>query len=483
MTPSTLLLVTTALLSGHEPAQSTSEAHRMWVITETVLRRHVEPPARQQMLLDVVRAVYTFAGQPVPPRLARQVSQITTEKEWRSLFARAPVSKDKVDQYANAMMHRLPGEGAFLTADDLKFLGIHGGNRYVGTGIQIRTHETGYSQIIIPFAGGPARRAGARPGDLILAVDGLDMKGHPLSDVVKRIGGQEGKPVTLTVRQPKAKAKRDLHMVRGVVPFENVVGYRRTGETSWEFRPDPAVPIAYLRFEDLTTSTAHQLRKIEQQIIHSGERALVLDLRDLRAEELHYAEQVADALIDGGLLWKVRHFEGTITEVHADRDCLFRGWPIAVLVDGTTHGKGALIALALKKQRNAVVVGEPYLIDPYVTTIVDLPEGLGKVQMATDIVMTDQPPALLPGAALRGVVMPYAGYSRPDIFILLNASDRLALEKWNREQFSPEPVPGARRPKDLHLEAAMAALEKRLKKTEKRADNGASAPRATASKS
>src|SRR6266404_3294078 len=68
-------------------------AHRIWVITDTVLENHINPPARQTMLLGSLQALtITASKQPpahkssLPFNLGKRVSQVTTEEQWTALF-------------------------------------------------------------------------------------------------------------------------------------------------------------------------------------------------------------------------------------------------------------------------------------------------------------------------------------------------------------------------------------------------------------
>jgi carboxyl-terminal processing protease len=73
-------------------------------------------------------------------------------------------------------------------------------------------------------------------------------------------------------------------------------------------------------------------------------------------------------------MWKV-HGTGTSppTEYRADRECLFRDWPMAVLIDGRMSMSDALIAAALQDNKRAILVGEPTKVAGYVSTVVELP--------------------------------------------------------------------------------------------------------------
>src|SRR5262249_51229317 len=159
---------------------------------------------------------------------------------------------------------------------------------------------------------GPARQAGAKPGDIIVSVDGKDTKGVPLPKVIDWIRGDEGEPVTLAVRQPKETETRTLKMIRAKVPFDTVLGYRRASAEEWRYRMDPDAPIGYLTIRTLNAGTLHDLRQAEAHLQSEGARALVLDLRFTGGEDTdaHNAALVADALLESGLLWRYHDPQG-----------------------------------------------------------------------------------------------------------------------------------------------------------------------------
>jgi len=453
-------------VTGAEKNQAiTALAHRTWMIADTVLEKHVDPPARQAMLLAAAKRLLQDQALPAPNDLSRRVSAVVTEPQWASLLAvllerrHVALSPDPGGT-VSAMLTAVPGGATVLTADDIKNRGIVSGNRYVGTGIQIRRTADGYTQIVLPFAGGPARRAGARPGDVIMAVDGVSMKDHSIRDVVQRVGGQEGKPVTLTVRQPASSVTRQLYMIRAVVPFDNVEGYRRTGETSWDYRPDPSAPIAYLSISSLSSSTAHELRERERRLLQTGIQALVLDLRGAAGTDLHHAEQVAGILLNAGPVWTVRDARGHTTECRADGDSLFRDCPIAVIVGKFTGGKPALLADVLRERRHAVLVGQPAQADLWDRQTSKLPDELGTIELATGIV--ERIPV---ERSARDQELP-TGLVRPDEVVETTAKEQADQFRWRQEQVSPEPVQGAMKapPEDRTLARALDVLRTRLKK-------------------
>src|SRR5262249_3214046 len=247
-------------------------------------------------------------------------------------------------------------------------------NRYVGIGIQLAVNQEKQPQIRAAMPGGTARQAGIRSGDIIEEVDGKDTHDRPLKQVVDLLRGEEGTTVRVKVRQPDSKNSRSYALKRAKVPFQHVFGYRRVSADEWSYRVEPNLPIAYLRMDSPVSSTLHELRQAERKLRAEGFRAVVIDLRTYGGGLVSHVALVADGLLDGGVMWKI-HGAGTSppTEYRADRECLFRNWPMVVLIDSRMSISDALIAAELQDHKRAILVGEPTKVSGYVSTVVELP--------------------------------------------------------------------------------------------------------------
>lgn len=482
-------LLTTLLAVSIAPADSPASdknkmdpriataARQAWAITDVVLEKDIDPPARQQMLLHGLKLLLSQTPGRTIPNLSSRVSTVTTPEQFAALLAEAwprdavAADADEDEKRPETVLCRglfrgMPeaGEGprggdfGYLTPHDRKIHETLAGNRYVGTGIQIRMAEKEkLAQIVVPFPGGPARTAGARPGDLIVAVDDQDMKGQTLREFVLRLQGEEGTKVSMTVRQPGESKTRRLPMVRGIIPFSSVLGYRRTGEESWSFRVDPQAEVGYLTLEDIHSSTLLELRHIEPLLREQGVRALVLDLRHCRGGQMRHAALVADGLIDGGVLWRVRDAHGKVKEYKADRDCLFRDMPMAVLVSEHTLGMARVLAAALQDRGRATLVGWPSTGSMRETTLVPLPDEQGALLLRTGTIERMARNDKTPEGALV-----------PNHRVGIERKELDAVQEWRAAQNSPEPKADAKPPSDPQLEKAVAALRETLTKKDKK---------------
>jgi hypothetical protein len=280
--------------------------------------------------------------------------------------------------------------------------------------------------------------------------------------LVEMIRGEEGTPVTLVVRQPGATETRTLKMTRGVVPFETVLGIKRGDDEAWLFRIHPHEPIAYVQVASITSSTLHELRQVAQQLEAANFRALVLDLREAHGDSIHHAALLADGLLDGGVLWQVRDAKQRVKEYRADRDCLLRDWPLAILVNDTAGPAAGWVAQALRNNRRAVLVGDAAKDRRFSRTLIHLPDGQGAVALRTGVV---EFPKAQPSPQSEDA-RPANGTIRLDHVVQMDPKHREALTKWffakNLSQL-PEGV-SHDPPEDPQLANAVELLQQAIQK-------------------
>ncbi|MGP0067092.1 MAG: S41 family peptidase [Isosphaeraceae bacterium] len=354
--------------SASAPKPPPGLAARVQEITDVVLENHMDPPARQQMILSGIKALYRATNVQVPPDLSRRVSAVATPDQlaalladaWQKATASPIVMKMPEEVLLNGLLAPVPGGAELMTAKERKVTEQLEGNRYVGIHIALGMDEKEkLSRISEVFPGGPADRAGVKKDDLIEEIDGVATKDMVLRDAIERLRGEEGTDVTIKVRQPVAAKSRTMTITRGQLPHPTIQGIRKRPDGDWDLRFDGlAEPIGFLKIS-IEASTPHELRKMAQQLESQGARALILDLRGAgRTNPVHPAVLLADCLLDHGPIGRVRTARGETT-YQADSDALFRGWPMVVLVDANTSGTAEWLAAALQDNHRATIVGTP----------------------------------------------------------------------------------------------------------------------------
>jgi carboxyl-terminal processing protease len=340
---------------------------RTWEVTEAILDHHIDPPTRQQMVLEGIKAAYRMAGTPVPAKLGKRVSSLTSRSELREILTEnwplASGSKKPETTVEEAlidgMLGSVPGHAQLLTAKEAKVAEQFEGNLYVGIQITLGyDDEAKLPKIYSVFEGGPAERAGVKADDLLEQIDGLAMRGVKLREAVDRLRGAEGTKVVIKVRRANRKDLLTFELTRTTLPRQTITGVAKQSSGEWTHRIGGSDPIAYIRIRELAGSTPHELRNLASKVEVEGARAIILDLRETSQASLHASVLLADSLLESAPIGRVRQADNVIT-YQSDADALFRGLPLAVLLDGKTTGPAEWLAAALQDNHRAVIIGSP----------------------------------------------------------------------------------------------------------------------------
>jgi carboxyl-terminal processing protease len=378
----------------YEPSQARAEpepaeqiADLALEIIDLVLEHHVDPPARQQMLLDGVRALYQRTDRPLPAGLSRRVSALAGKEQERALLIEAwnalgdsqLGARDREAVLLGGLSATVRGEMRFIPAKEFDVEEQLRGNRYVGIGVGLGIGKDGGLPFFATvFPQGSAYKAGIRAEDQILQIDGVAMEGKRLEEVVDRIRGPEGSTVSLLIQRPGTEEPLSFSLRRSVVPFQTVLGYSKMEDGTWDYRADSG--IAYVQITEVRASTLHELRQAEQRLRSAGYNKLILDLRANDGRNFHDTLLLADSLLPETVIGSVRRSRGQ--EVFKSTpDCLFRDWPLAVLIDPNTRGAAEWLAAALQDGRGAMLLGSPTGGTGFIVEPVKLPSGHGAVQL------------------------------------------------------------------------------------------------------
>jgi len=390
-----VLLAPIATLAGDPDGSATVPpglAERAWAITDAVLARSIDPPPRQVMLLVGLKALRNAGGMTAPPALAREVSAVTTADQFAVILGKfwpAPGPSASVGQLRSAlidgMLSVVPGDAELISGKDLRVAEQVEGNLYVGIQIALGYDDAAKLPVIATvLQGGPADKAGAKDGDIIEAVEGVEMVGLPLKEIVDRLRGPRGSEVSLRLRRPGVAEPMARTMTRDVLPRKTVEGLRKRPGGGWDVRLDGPSAIGYLKLKEIVGSTPSELAEWSRQLEAEGLRALVLDLRERSHSNLHAAILLADALLDRGTIGRIRSAD-SVEIIRAEPDALFAGWPLAILVGDKMSAETRWLVAALEDNKRAAIVGVPNGPDLEVRSAVPLPGGEWSVMMATGL--------------------------------------------------------------------------------------------------
>jgi carboxyl-terminal processing protease len=224
---------------------------------------------------------------------------------------------------------------------------------FEGIGAQVdQDPVTGEIVIVAPFRDSPAEKAGIRAGDVILAVDGESTEGWSVAEAVKRIRGEGGTDVTLTIAHPDGGSE-DIVVTRATIEIPTVYAAEVEDENG-----EVVQDLAYLEIQQFTNETVGDLSEELNRVVDEGYKGLILDLRRNPGGGLDATVEVADMFLDGGLVLTQVDRDGGRKEFNATGGGEAVDLPVVILVSKGSASGSEVLAGALRDHGRATLIGE-----------------------------------------------------------------------------------------------------------------------------
>lgn len=260
-------------------------------------------------------------------------------------------------------------------SDQDEFLTISTGE-YGGIGSYINQRPEGGVQVTEPRYGTPSQRAGLRPGDVFLTINGDSVLRSPSSEVSKKLRGQAGTDVSVTVRRPYVE--------------DSILSFTITRE---KIDVDPVPYYGVVRdgigYIQLTTFNEKSFAEVRDALLelkkNPAVKSIVLDLRNNGGGLLESAVQIVGLFVPKGTEVLRTRGKGLLNEKiyktpHQPVDTEI---PLAVLVNSGSASSSEIVTGALQDLDRAVIVGERSFGKGLVQSTRQLPyNGLLKVTIA-----------------------------------------------------------------------------------------------------
>ncbi|MFZ1133708.1 MAG: S41 family peptidase [Candidatus Korobacteraceae bacterium] len=239
--------------------------------------------------------------------------------------------------------------------------------KYYGVGMQVGPRNNKVI-VIAPFTGAPAYRAGIRPGDIIIAVDGKPTDNMSTSDVADLLKGPKGTTVKITVLREGTDKPIDFNVVRDEIPRYSV-------DVHFMIRPG----IGYIHVSGFQETTEHEVAQALDQLQQQGElKGLILDLRQNPGGLLSEGVGVADKFLKKGQVIVSHHGRSSPEKVYrAAHGNGGKDYPLVVLVNRGTASAAEIVAGAIQDHDRGLIVGETTFGKGLVQTVYPLSENTG----------------------------------------------------------------------------------------------------------
>jgi len=239
--------------------------------------------------------------------------------------------------------------------------------KYYGVGMQVGPRNNKVI-VIAPFTGAPAYRAGIRPGDVIIAVDGKPTDNMSTSDVAELLKGPKGTTVKITVLREGTEKPIDFNVVRDEIPRYSV-------DVHFMIRPG----IGYIHVSGFQETTEHEVAQALDQLQQQGElKGLILDLRQNPGGLLSEGVGVADKFLKKGQVIVSHHGRSSPEKIYrAAHGNGGKDYPLVVLVNRGTASAAEIVAGAIQDHDRGLIVGETTFGKGLVQTVYPLSENTG----------------------------------------------------------------------------------------------------------
>lgn len=233
-----------------------------------------------------------------------------------------------------------------------------------GIGAELGTNaSSGAIVVISPLAGTPAQKAGLKPEDVIVSVNGTSTTGLNVDEVVSMVRGKEGTMVTLTIMREGWKTTQDFKIVRANIQVPTV-DFEMKGE------------IAHITLNEFTQDADGLFYGALQKAVNAHAKGIVLDLRGDPGGYLEVAVDLAGYFLKPGSQ-VVKEVGRAVPEQSftSTGSGALDTMPMAILIDGGSASAAEILAGALHDDRNIPLVGKKSFGKGTVQQLFDLADG------------------------------------------------------------------------------------------------------------
>lgn len=216
---------------------------------------------------------------------------------------------------------------------------------YEGIGAFVNERDDGFIEITRPIQGLPADLAGVKPGDLIVEVDGVNVVGQSINEVITLVRGPRDSIVVLSIAREGEEDLLQISITRARIEIPTVES---------ELLDDN---IGYISLSSFNGVATDQLTAAYNELAAENPRALILDLRNNPGGFLNVAIDVADLFLPESTILLQRNNRGLDNIYEADNGDAAEQIPLIVLVNEASASASELIAGAFQDNERAILIG------------------------------------------------------------------------------------------------------------------------------
>lgn len=302
------------------------------------------------LILATLPSIVVKADEKHKFQISRQISIINAIIKDLDLFYVDSIMPEMlVTKSIDAMLNNLDPYTEYYPASKADELKMMTTGKYAGIGSVIRFHTDKKSTVISePYEDMPAQRAGLKAGDVLISIDGVDVKGMSTDSVSDRLRGEPGTTLTVEYERPGKKGTQKVKIQRESIAL-------------------PAIPyygiqkgnIGFIQLTSFTDGCAKEMRRALVELKKQGATSFIIDLRSNGGGLLNEAVDIVNLFIPKDKIvvttkGKIKQSNETYKTQKAPIDTTS---PIVILVDGQTASASEIVAGSLQDFDRAVIIG------------------------------------------------------------------------------------------------------------------------------
>ncbi len=292
---------------------------------------------------------------------------------------------DLTEAALQGVLGNLDRYSSYLDAMKLENLYISIAGKTAGIGAVLELKE-GKVKVKALISQSPASEVGLQAGDTIVSVDGEKLaqfsEDQRMQQTLRRIRGDIGSEVTLSIVSDGSKDPRDVTITRREIKLTSVTGRHRDETEGWHYRLDDSPEIGYLRISSLTKESPAEFRRAVKKLGSGPLKGLIIDLRNNGGGLMSSALEIADMFLTDGTILEVRSRSQENTTHTADAKEILAETAIVILTNRNTASAAEILAGSLQDRGRATVIGERTFGKGTVQALFPLQSG-GAIRLTT----------------------------------------------------------------------------------------------------
>ncbi len=294
----------------------------------------------------------------------------------REHYVDNPDAKKLVQGAVGGMLNGLDPHSSYMDPTDFGEMQVENSGEFGGLGMEV-TMDDGVVKVVSPIDDTPAARAGILANDLILELDGAEVKGLTLQQAVEKMRGPVNTQVRLKILRKGVDKPLEVTLTRETIRVRTV-RYHKEGDD-----------VGYIRLTQFNAQAASELKKAIAGLQGTEPDKLkgyILDLRNNPGGLLDQAVEVSNAFLDHGEVVSLRGREADDAQrfdAKPGQGDLIKGKPLVILINGGSASASEIVAGALQDQKRATILGTRSFGKGSVQTIIPLGSGNGALRLTT----------------------------------------------------------------------------------------------------